>query len=65
MEANMMPNNTRKITITNTVKESLIFKTTTRAKRRRSNISMVEKEESRDIIMASQSKKKFMLFRKF
>jgi len=33
MEANMVPNNTRKITITKTVKESLVFKTTTGAKR--------------------------------
>lgn len=61
----MVPNNIRKITITNTVKESLIFKTTTGAKRRRRNISMVEQRESRDRVVASQPKKKFMLFRKF
>jgi len=48
----------------NTMKKNLIFKTTTRAKRRWCNISMVDQYESRDKVVVGQPKKKLVLLHK-
>jgi hypothetical protein len=65
LKTNMVPNYTRKVTIMDSVKKWLIFKAKTRARRRWNSIFMVKQQESKDKVVAGQSKKKPMLLQKF
>jgi len=63
MKTHIVPNRFREIALTDTMKKSLIFKTTTRTKSLRGHIPVVEQKESGNKIMACQPKKEFKLFR--